>query len=394
MPAGRLVALLALASLLAGCAAPGEAPAAAPPIQPEATSSAAYEIAASLPPEEVANATLGDDHVHDAWGEATELVLFDGAVEAGLCEGPFDAALYAFLQALGDQEAVYGCARLSLDEGKVVPEGTGFLRVEADASGALKGGGYKLQWRNKAREQDEEPSTAPQHAWRVALTETDWDIAHANATTFVMYLVATGPVGAFEGPVQARIVAERQEGWEPILAVAHVDHWKLPTLHEFPAPGVMLLLDGHANVTNVDPMRFLGGNAPEPVLLADLVPPGAAWITIVSDRTSADCAPALDCWLVPLLQVGGYERQRAGELILREGERSAYAWRVPDDVPFDSVYANASTTGIDPRIDACAAGQEATCGFASLASGSVGARLLALAWKGDVDLETLKRIAG
>ncbi|HEX2022139.1 MAG TPA: hypothetical protein VHH36_05460 [Candidatus Thermoplasmatota archaeon] len=393
-----LLAVVLASTVLAGCA--GEEPAAAPAAVNDTEAVFVEDYAFSdnvtIPREELENATLGPEHVHDPWGEALEMTLLDETIVAGLCEGPVDAAIYLMVRAFAGEPGAYGCARVSLPEGVVVPEGTGALRVEADATDALKSGAYAFQWRSKAHEAEGETSTDPVHTWRVELDESDWDIPHANATTFTMYLASRGPAGVFEGNVAVRVVAERAPGWEPVLAVAHVDHWKLPHAHDFPAPGVMRLLDAEASVTNVDPLRFVGQNAPQPVPLADIVAPGARWITVVADHTGSDCAPVLDCWLVPVLQVGGYERQRVGEEILHEGARRVYAWSVPEEVPPDSVYADVSTTQVDPRINACAAGDAngSTCGFASVASGTASARLLVLAWQGEVDLDVLRAIAG
>jgi hypothetical protein len=173
-----------------------------------------------------------------------------------------------------------------------------------------------------------------------------------------------------------------------------VDHWKLPHLHDLAAPDVMRLYDGPANVTNIDPARLQGQNLPEQIKLKDIVAPGTTHVTLVVDRTGSECPPVVECWLVPLLVVGGYERERLGNLTFSEGERRVYTWNVPTEVPEDSVYANASTTLIDPRIEGCPAnGDATTCGFGSFAATTVHARILALAWHGDVDMARLKAIA-
>jgi hypothetical protein len=91
--------------------------------------------------------------------------------------------------------------------------------------------------------------------------------------------------------------------------------------------------------------------------------------------------------------VGGYDRDRFGTLLLQEGARRVYDWKVPDDVPFDSVYQNASTAAIEARIDGCAAGQPDSCGLASIGSGSATGRLQAFAWQGEVDMDLLKTLA-
>lgn len=388
-----VLALLAVA-LLAGCASP---PPADEPVMGNESVVFVEDYAlgnTTLPAEELQNATLGAEHEHDAWHGAEQLVLLDADATAGLCEGEMDAAAYAAVMLLGNQEAAYGCVRASLPEGVLVPEGTGTLRVEVDATEALKSGSLAFQWRNKAREEEGETTTEKVHAWEVALTSADWDVPHASATTFVMYVASRGPVGAFDGPVHLKVTAIRMEGWEPVLAIAHVDHWKLPQLHDFPAPGVMRLFDGETSVTNIDPARFTGGGeAHEGLVLSDIIAPGASFVTVVADTTESDCAPVLDCFLVPILHVGGYDRDRVGALLLQEGGRRVYVWSVPDEVPVDSVYQEESTTAIEPRIDGCAAGQPDTCGFASLASTTVHGRLQAFAWEGEVDLELLKTLA-
>lgn len=390
----RGVLALTIVLLVAGCATPSDEVAAESLDAEPVVFVEDYALGnETVPREELQNATLGTEHVHDLWMGKEELVLLDATAEAGLCEGPVDAAAYLFVHALGDQEAAYGCVRLSLPNGTVVPEGTAELAIEIDATQALKSGSLALQWRNKAREVDEETTTEPKHAWTVPLTPEDWDLPHATATTFVIYVASRGPAGAFEGPVSVRVVAQRIPDWEPVLAVAHVDHWKLPALHDLPAEGVMRLYDGQAGVTNVDPALFLGGEGPAPVVLSDIVPPGTAYLTILADETGSDCAPVLHCWLVPELNVGGYWRTAFGEILLDEGGRRVYQWAVPEVVPEDSVYANVSTTTINPRIDACGPDGEATCGLASIASTSASARLLVLAWQGEPDLDLMQQIA-
>ena len=387
----RLAAALLAFALLAGCATP---PAPEDPLLSNQSTVFVEDYAlgnATVPKEELQNATLGGEHEHDAWNGAEQLVLLDADATAGLCEGEFDAAAYAFVQLAGNQEAAYGCVRASLPEGVLVPEGTGGLRVEIDATEALKSGSLAFQWRNKAREEEGETTTEPVHAWEVALESADWDVPHAPATTFVMYVASRGPVGAFDGPVHLKVTALRMPGWEPILAIAHVDHWKLPQLHDFAAPGVMRLFDGETSVTNVDPAVVTGAEAPhEGLPLADIIAPGASHVVIVADTTASGCAPALECFLVPVLHVGGYDRDRFGALLLQEGARRVYAWSVPDEVPYDSVYQDASTAAIEARIDGCAAGQPDTCGFASAASTTVTGRFQAFAWQGEVDLDLLK----
>lgn len=390
----RLLSVLLVVSLtLAGCAAPG-----ATEPGPEAVGNASvvftedYAFAnTTVPKEELQNATLGEEHVHDAWGGFEELVLLDETREAGLCEGPVDAAFYAVVN------GGFGCVGAFLPEGVVVPEGTGQLRIEVDATDALKAGEMRFQFRNKAREEELDASADPKTVWLLPLAQPDWDIPHAPATSFVMYVGAAGPGSVFEGAVHLRIVAERMPGWAPILAVAHVDHWKLPQLHDFAAPGVMtLLVDGEGHVTNIDPDRFLGGSEHGGVAFTDIVAPGAKHLTVVADTVSSDCVPAIRCWFVPELHVGGFERDRLGTLLHEEGGRRIYVWSVPDEVPEDSVYADVSTTGIEGRIDACATGDAGgpTCGYASMVSGSATARLFVHAWQGDVDVELLSGLVG
>lgn len=386
-------AALVLLVLMAGCTSAPDAPAAPDDAMAPVVFAEDYALGnETVPREELQNATLGAEHTHDAWGGAEQLVLLDDALTAGDCEGAQDALFYALVTTFAAEGPSYGCARISLPEGAVVPEGAGELRIEVDATDALKSGGMQFQFRNKAREEALEATSEKQHAWSVPLTEADWDIAHVTATTFVMYVGAVGPGAVFEGTVQTRVVAVKQEGWEPVLAVAHVDHWMLPSMHDFAAPGVMRLFDGEASVTNVDPSRATSQEKHHGIPLADIVAPGATQLVLVVDTTATDCAPGLTCWLVPILHVGGYERDRFGTLLAEEGARRVYGWRVPDEVPEDSVYAETSTTGIEPRIDACT--PDGTCGAASIASGSAAARIQAFAWKGEVDLALLDSLAG
>lgn len=390
----RALALALVALLLAGCASqePAATPAALNNSTPLAVAN--YTIGnATLPQEEVQNATLGAEHVHDLWKGREQIVLLDASVDAGMCEGLQDAAFFVVSEALADQAVAEGCARLYLPEGAVVPEGTGDLEIAVDATDALKSGAMELQFRDKGRQGEGEVSTDPKHTWHLNLSVVDWDLPHANATSWVIYVAAHGAPGLLQGSVKARVVAHKIPGWQPILAVAHVDHWKLPHLHDFAAPNAMRLYDGTLSVTNIDPQRFFGQNLPQSTPFKDIVAPGATTITLIVDPKSSDCAPALECRLVPTLVVGGFARERLGNLTLVDGARRVYSWSVPNEVPEDSVYANVSTTQINPRIDACAVGAgEATCGIASLASTSVTAHVIALAWKGKPDEAVLKTL--
>jgi hypothetical protein len=391
------LALVLAALVLAGCAS--QAPAARHETENATAAIPAYNLTrenVTVPPAEIQNATLGGEHVHDLWKGREQIVLLDATVQAGLCEGPSDAALQLAQEVLAEGGAADGCARLFLPDGVVVPEGTGDLEVSADASAAMKGtGGMELNFRDKAREGTAEPTTDATHVWHLNLTEADWDLPHANATTWVLYVQGHGSATLLDGDVHARIVAHRIPGWQPILAVAHVDHWKLPHLHDFAAPDVMRLFAGNLSVTNIDPARLQGQNLPQTYPLQDIVAPGAKWITLVVDDKSSDCAPVLECHLVPALVVGGFERERFGNMTFHDGARRVYTFAVPTEVPEDSVYANRSTTQIDPRIEGCVAGaDESSCGVASIASTTVTARVLVLAWHGDVDNALLKKIAG
>lgn len=394
----RLALFLTAALVLAGCAATTDEPPAANETNETVTFAEDYALGnATIPAEQLQNASLGGEHDHDAWGDAEQLVLLDAEAVAGPCEGAQDSLFYALVTA--PEGGAYGCVRALFPEGTLVPEGTGQLVVEIDAKDALKSGAIRLQYRNKAREEIGNSTSEPQHAWTIDLTSADWDIPHAPATTWVVYVGAEGPAGVFDGPVRLRVLANRIPGWEPIVAIAHVDHWKLPELHDLPAPGVMRILEGQGNVTNIDPARFVGQAdvRDDDVPLTDIIAPGSKYLTIVADTTSSDCNAALRCWYVPFLRVGGYERDLFGELLYEEGGRRVYAWSVPDQAPEDSVYAEASTSVIQGRIDACAAGSAGgspECGFVSFGSTSAQARLLALTWKGDIDLDVLSAIAG
>jgi hypothetical protein len=390
----RLLVALTLASLLlAGCAAPLEEPAATNETAGPVVFAEDYALGnETVPAAELTNATLGAEHIHDAWGEAEQLVLLDETIAAGDCEGPQDAVFYAGVTAFMGQGPAYGCARLSLPEGVVVPEGTGEMQIIVDASQALQNGEMVFQFRNKAREEQLEATSETEHTWILPLTQADWDIAHATATTFVMYVGALGPGALFEGPLPVRIVAMKAPGWEPILAVAHVDHWALPSLHDFAAPGVMRLLDAEMSVTNIDPARATGPEEHAGVALTDIIAPGASYLALVVDTVSSDCPPVVTCWMVPQLHVGGYERDRFGVLAHEEGQRRIYTWAVPDEVPEDSVYAEASTTEVEPRITACT--PDGTCDLASIASTSITARVQAFSGNGELDVAALSALAG
>lgn len=388
-----LPAAIVVVLLLAGCVAREEPAAPAEAADAPVVFVEDYALGnETIPREELANATLGAEHVHDAWGEAEQLVLLDETIAAGECEGTMDAIFYAGVTTFNGEGPAYGCARLALPEGVVVPEGTGELVIEIDATDAMKSGGMELQFRNKAREERLEASSEPTHTWTIPLTQADWDIAHAAATTFVMYVGAVGNGAVFQGNVAARVVAMKQPGWEPVLAVAHVDHWALPSIHDFAAPGVMRLGDFEVSVTNVDPARLTEEEEHDGEPLTDIVAPGAKRLTLVVDTVSTDCAPVLTCWMVPILHVGGYARDRIGNLTYEEGQRRVYSWSVPDEVPEDSVYAEASTTMVEPRITACT--PDGTCDVASIASTSITARVQAFAWNRDVDLDQLTALAG
>ncbi len=156
------------------------------------------------------NQDYNETHVHDYWpGNATEKVLMDETVEAG----------FWF-----DSDASVGGTWFSLPNGSFVPEGTGELVVEVDATSALERGQQALSYTpantNRYTQMDGQGAQA---TWEIEVSPEMADMPHAKSTRWAFTLEADGAGSVLDGEAHVRITAVKLhdlEAWPE-----HPDFW-------------------------------------------------------------------------------------------------------------------------------------------------------------------------
>lgn len=151
--------------------------------------------------------------IHDAppaWmPDETERILWEGSVEAGECyQG-------ATVDALAEGYVMGGCAFLQSEEILPIPQGSRALRIEADATDALKSGSYYAYFSTNVRtgtaEADGEASSEPVHVWVFLLEPAEWDtsVEHTDASMGFWSSNEGADIPIVRGRIDVRIVAER-----------------------------------------------------------------------------------------------------------------------------------------------------------------------------------------
>lgn len=317
------------------------------------------------------SAKTGDRHRHPQWEGQDTKTIFDGTVQAGDCYGTFYTVLALAIYAALEQRVEKGCAYVPLENGTLVPQGTEKLKVEVDASQARRSGGYDLRTWTGENSYRNPTTTDDEHTWWVELSSEDWDGPHQSRSDYYFFSKAqaqeTGGIAQLEGPMEFTITAHRIPNWTAPLAAAHVDHWQLEDRHTFVNEDAIETLNRTERVyscTWVESFAQGCRDWDQQVNLSDIIPPGTKEVVLgMTWPAVEDCAPAHDCEIRANLRSGG--SSWTWESPVEEGDRHViYLYNVPDDVPPDSTYANASETVVEPRIYQCdPSGPEPADGF-------------------------------
>jgi len=301
-------------------------------------------------------------HLHDEWGDATELLLADMTVGTADCsENPLMEVFLIGSGAFRDQSVQKGCAMFGLDADRLVPEGTAELTVEIDATNALQEGGMQLYYGNDEKRTTElEATTDPVFTWTIEMTPLEWDLPHSGETAWYFFLRPSGQIAILDGTMEVQIIAERLEVWSPVLGSAHVDHWAADAAHDFIAADVMRSLDTNVTVEYVSfADRVTGAEGSEPVPLDDIVAPGTAQVTLAVQWDPVQgCPPGHGCWVVAYMQSSGGGRGFGwGDPVESGADWAIYVYDVPEPLAPDSTYATASTHRVNAFVRACPNGE-------------------------------------
>jgi len=245
--------------------------------------------------------TLGD--AIDPWEEGElERVLFEGTVEAGDC---YPGAIAG--EAVFYQYFMGGCALITLPDGALIPEGSAALRIEADATQALKSGSYisflYTAERDLSEEANGEESDVPVHTWRYPLVPSEWDPSFRPDSYASLGFWTGADFGdpdppILMGPIATRVVAERDPAWN---ATPPLDHWSMLDMHRFPQPGVITIYDklhaGWRQPANSLATAGLDQRAPNQ-LPEDRIPLGTTKVVVGATWGEIKgCAPTMECSL-------------------------------------------------------------------------------------------------
>lgn len=234
--------------------------------------------------------------VEDAFGDETELVLLDDTVTVGHCYGTVNQPLITASEALSGNVMV-GCAEIVLPEGATIPPGTARLRIEADATQALRSGSYFPCLYTSARttpaEANGEPSSDPVNTWTFELVPGEWDAPSAQRTAaWMCYWTGGGAINHLEGPIQTRVVAERDPSWEPEPVA---DPW---TDQEGNNVRSHVLQDEDLTWTHQGTWlagNFMGDGYWARLPLAAPIPVGTEHLTVAVSWSIGDCIDAEGC---------------------------------------------------------------------------------------------------
>ncbi|MDX1611558.1 MAG: hypothetical protein R3185_04255 [Candidatus Thermoplasmatota archaeon] len=224
--------LLTLALLSTGCLGSNAVePQAAPedtgtPAPSEGTQGA--EASNTSQPTYLQNQDYDQAHLHDYWNGAERLVLMDEVLSTHTSTS---LATTLFAPFTGEPRTGVGVLPFTLPNGTFVPEGTGEVLVEVDATTSLENGEIQLGYRaaNQAEMAHMEPGPA-QASWTIETTPPMADLPHAKSTRWAFQLSAQGPGAGLDGDVAIRVTAIRVH--EITAWPAHDDAWQAGTIEE------------------------------------------------------------------------------------------------------------------------------------------------------------------
>jgi hypothetical protein len=333
--------------------------------------------------------------VVNPWGKGeAERTLFDGTLAGIQC-------IIAGTPEVPEQ-ATASCSNteLSLGDAPFIPEGTKTLRIEADASAALKSGSYHAYLYTLARNTGDlangERTPEAVHTWRFNLTPLDWDYEYRGLTTATLGFWSSGAgLNVLDGDIRVKAVAERDPSWRPRVPV---DEWRPGGGHHLVSDGVIQLANASATwrfQAGASYVAGTGGNWPDAIPLA-AIPPGTRYVVMGLTWTVKDCPANHDCSPNPSI-VRGWD-SFSGKEVERNGDHLIEVLEVPKDIPDDGPYARNGTATVDPFVWRCLDSPVGT-GFECFASyyatpAAADVHVVAEAWKGDVDLAAFKARLG
>lgn len=360
MRIGTAVALIALVAIaLSGCIGGLGGPSDASNDSSTEEEEAANDSDVAFQQEVPDSAKTGDQHRHPQWeGEDTK-TIFDGTVQAGDCYGIFTTVVITAFYAAAEQRVERGCAYIPLDNGTLVPQGTDKLQVEVDASEARQSGGYNLYTWTGNNSYENPTTTEDEHTWWVELSSDDWDGPHQTRSDYYFFSQAqaqeTGGIAHLEGPMEFTITAHKIPNWTAPLAAAHVDHWQLNGTHTFVNDDAIEVLNRTEVVYSCTWPESIQGCQEwgQEVNLSDIIPPGSSEVILAMTWPEVrDCAPVHECFLRANLRSGG-SSWSFGDLAASGDGYLVYRYKVPQEVPEDSTYANESQTVVQPNVYQC-----------------------------------------
>lgn len=323
----------------------------------------------------------------DAWGNASEIMLFAGRVES-------DPACWSIQGA----SARYGCAYFTLDRGTLVPEGTRALRVRGDSSAATRHGTwavhldhtYGRSWLDDDPQLRTVPSDGDVSVWEIPLLPPDWDIPTHERSAFFFNVTAWGEgANLLAGPVSVEIAALRDPGWQLVPAV---DHFQRSAAHNFTPEGSILLLD---EVVGLRQPLSLTKSARPGIGLRDIVPIGTRQVTVGIGWVAIEgCPTPLGCDVVVRLLAGAERifQDEQGVLAASGPGYKIYRYEAPSQVGEDGSYANESRTRVDALIGyACVPGYvRYTCYGEWATEMSADVHIIAEAWDREADVAAVQ----
>jgi len=216
------IALLAVLALAAGCLGGSEDEAEPAEIQADANASDDRSANASDNATYLEDEDYNQTHVHDYWpNNATEKVLMDEIVETDTMRSVFYTTFSPFFD---EPHTSVGYTYFSLPNGSFVPEGTGTLTVEVDATSALERGQMSLAYRHaSAAEFTEMDPQGEQATWEIDVQPEMVDLPHAKSTEWAFRLEAEGTGAILDGEMNVRVTAEKTrdlDAWPE-----HPDPW-------------------------------------------------------------------------------------------------------------------------------------------------------------------------
>lgn len=363
--------MLAVLVLLAGCVG-SEPQKAADIVEPSSTA----DTAVDLP-------DIGPDlgyTLPDPWLEGeTERILFEGVVQTGDCY----AGAMAFELFAG--YVMGGCGDIILPEGSSIPSGTATVRIEADASQALKSGEYFAFLYTPRRSTpdlaNEAPTREPIHVWEIPMEEADWDPYWAkNTLSWSGYWSANNgtSIPVLNGPVPTKVVALRDPAWEPPLA-PHPTTLLDAELAWVDGSGINLAT---RRGTQLDALDMLP------------IPPEARAISIAVTWEVISCPPGIRCWVNEWLEHEGTPYY--GGVLGQTDNSRVISIGVPDPLPPDLPGGNVSAASVQLFVPRCNEADPLLPCFVPFYAydAEVKAHVLVQAWTGIPDLLHIQREMG